>query len=193
MIPEEIQVKAEARMQSYEIMNTGEHKIPLGDKLTVFSWSGQFPGEKRQKDPYVRAWTAPEEIQKLLSRVKSGGKKCRLMITDTPINHDVHITSYGITYKGGHGDYYYDIVFENALNLAIFTEAELKLAVNNPNSAEVRPAKPESKTYTVKSGDSLWKIAQKELGNGSKYPQIAKLNGITNPNKIKVGQVLKLS
>ena len=46
-------------------------------------------------------------------------------------------------------------------------------------------------TYTVKKGDSLWKIAEKCLGNGSKYAQIAELNNIKN-NFIYAGQVLKL-
>lgn len=48
------------------------------------------------------------------------------------------------------------------------------------------------KTYTVKKGDTLWGICKKYLGDGSKYPQIAKLNGIKNPNLISVGQVIKL-
>lgn len=192
MVPEEIKVVAETRMQTYEIMNTGEHKIPLGENLTVFSWSDKFPGEARKNEPYVKAWQPPMEIQKLLSRIKHGGKKCRLMITDTPINHDVYLTNYQILYKGGHGDYHYDIEFVNALNLVVHTETELKLAVNNPNNTNTRPAKPQGKTYKVKSGDTLWKIAQKHLGSGAKYPQIAKLNGISNPNKIKAGQVLKL-
>lgn len=48
------------------------------------------------------------------------------------------------------------------------------------------------KTYTVKKGDTLWGICKKHLGDGSKYPQIAKLNGIKNPNLIRIGQVIKL-
>lgn len=32
------------------------------------------------------------------------------------------------------------------------------------------------KTYTVKPGDSLWKIAQEELGNGGLYPKIIAAN-----------------
>ena len=37
-------------------------------------------------------------------------------------------------------------------------------------------AAPEQKTYTVVAGDSLWKIAQNELGNGSLYPKIIAAN-----------------
>ena len=47
-------------------------------------------------------------------------------------------------------------------------------------------------TYTVKKGDSLWKIAKTMLQDGSRYKEIAQKNGITNPNKIQVGQILYL-
>ena len=43
--------------------------------------------------------------------------------------------------------------------------------------------------YTVKSGDTLSKIAAKY---GTTYQKIATLNGIKNPNKIYVGQKLRV-
>ena len=46
-----------------------------------------------------------------------------------------------------------------------------------------------SKTYIVKSGDTLSGIASKF---GTTYQEIAKKNGIANPNKIYPGQVLKI-
>jgi len=48
-----------------------------------------------------------------------------------------------------------------------------------------------AKTYTVKSGDSLWAIATKQLGSGSRYKEIKALNGLKS-NVIHPGQVLKL-
>lgn len=50
------------------------------------------------------------------------------------------------------------------------------------------PAYP---TYTVKKGDSLWAIAAKQLGNGSRYKEIKALNGLKS-DTIYAGQVLKL-
>lgn len=47
------------------------------------------------------------------------------------------------------------------------------------------------RTYTVKSGDSLWAIAAKELGNGNRYPEIKALNNLAS-DIIHPGQVLKL-
>lgn len=48
-------------------------------------------------------------------------------------------------------------------------------------------------THTVVKGDTLWGIAQKYLGDGTKYPQLAKINNISSPYYIYVGQVIKLS
>lgn len=48
-----------------------------------------------------------------------------------------------------------------------------------------------TKLYTVKQGDSLWKIAANQLGSGSRYNEIKKINGLTS-DIIKPGQVLKL-
>lgn len=50
-----------------------------------------------------------------------------------------------------------------------------------------------AETYTVKSGDTLSKIALEQLGSASKYQYLAQINGISNPNLIYVGQKIKLS
>jgi nucleoid-associated protein YgaU len=49
-------------------------------------------------------------------------------------------------------------------------------------------------TYTVKSGDTLSKIAKELLGNASAYTQIFEANRdqLSDPDKIKPGQVLKI-
>ena len=54
------------------------------------------------------------------------------------------------------------------------------------------PPKPTVRTYTVVSGDTLWAIAERFYGDGSKYPQIARANGIADPDRINPGQVLTI-
>lgn len=48
-------------------------------------------------------------------------------------------------------------------------------------------------TYTVKYGDTLWDIALRYLGSGTKYQYLADINGIEDPNNIHVGQKIKLT
>jgi nucleoid-associated protein YgaU len=50
------------------------------------------------------------------------------------------------------------------------------------------------RTYTVKPGDTLSKIAKEHLGNATAYMDIFKANRdqLSDPDKIKPGQVLKI-
>ncbi len=55
----------------------------------------------------------------------------------------------------------------------------------------VYTSKAATTTYTVKKNDTLWGIAAKLLGNGSRYKEIKTLNGLTS-DTIYTGQKLKI-
>jgi nucleoid-associated protein YgaU len=65
-------------------------------------------------------------------------------------------------------------------------------AASGPSASA--PASPSSKTYTVKAGDTLSRIAKEHLGNASDYMKIFNLNKdqLSNPDLIQPGQVLRL-
>ena len=56
------------------------------------------------------------------------------------------------------------------------------------------PKQAAGATYTVKAGDTLSKIAKEHLGNANSYMKIfdANKDQLTDPDKIKPGQVLKI-
>jgi len=58
----------------------------------------------------------------------------------------------------------------------------------------VESPEPEATFYTVKSGDSLSKIARAHYGNATKYPIIFEANRpmLSDPDKIYPGQVLRI-
>ena len=64
--------------------------------------------------------------------------------------------------------------------------AEIKI---DPNAKQAQQT-----TYTVKSGDTLSKIAKEHLGDASAYMKIFEANKdqLNDPDKIKPGQVLKI-
>jgi len=74
------------------------------------------------------------------------------------------------------------------------TAAAEEAVVEEPvaEAAEEPAAEPEVRTYTVESGDSLWAIAERFYGDGSKYQVIADASGIPNPDLIQPGQVLTI-
>lgn len=53
---------------------------------------------------------------------------------------------------------------------------------------------PPAKMYTVKKGDTLWKIAEQHYGKGADYPKIVAANNppIVNPDLIQPGWVLRI-
>jgi len=67
-------------------------------------------------------------------------------------------------------------------------------SMGNPAPLPAAVSRPVARYYTVKDDDSLWKIASSELGNGGRYPEIAKLNAalVSDENSVKAGMRLKL-
>lgn len=61
-------------------------------------------------------------------------------------------------------------------------------------SVEVAAGGPESRFYTVKSGDTLSAIAKQEYGNANQYMKIFEANRpmLSHPDKIYPGQVLRI-
>jgi nucleoid-associated protein YgaU len=56
----------------------------------------------------------------------------------------------------------------------------------------VTPVAPGERTYTIAKGDTLYGIAEKELGHGSKWKEISTLNNGLSAGDLKVGKVIKL-
>lgn len=76
---------------------------------------------------------------------------------------------------------------------ALPTAATADAAAADAGSADAEAA-GETEYYTIESGDTLWGIAAKFLGNGSKYPEIFEANRevIEDPDKIFVGQKIRI-
>jgi nucleoid-associated protein YgaU len=70
--------------------------------------------------------------------------------------------------------------------------ADITIDSSLPQPAPAAAASPANQTYTVKSGDTLSKIAKQFYGNANDYMKIfsANTDQLTDPNKIQVGQEL---
>ena len=199
MMPEKLTIGADAKFMSYSIISLGDVKLPRGKGIEEVSWSGTFPGESRKGAPFIKAFTKPDSLIKNLRSYRDKGAKCTLLVTGTCINLTVYISKFTGKYVGA-GDFQYEIEFIVAQEIKIYTTSELKISTPQaPRPApkkETKKTATESKTrtYTVKSGDCLWRIAQKFLGSGSRYTEIYNLNRdkISNPNLIYPGQVLRI-
>lgn len=63
----------------------------------------------------------------------------------------------------------------------------------DPSAGTINAAvAPASNTYTIKHGDTLWKIAASHYGDGKKWKQIADANPGISPSSLRVGQTITL-
>lgn len=70
-----------------------------------------------------------------------------------------------------------------------YTKETASQPVNTPETPKQPVEQPTERTYTVQRGDTLSAIASKY---GTTYQHLAEINGISNPNLIYAGQVLKI-
>ena len=86
-------------------------------------------------------------------------------------------------------DGHYNVMSPINANYLTLVKAKVE---SSQTAASIEPTGDESSdTYTVQSEDTLWSIAVKHLGSGSRWTEIAKLNGIKGTT-IYAGQTLKL-
>lgn len=144
---------------------------------------------------FERLKTSKEPFQWILNRQKPNGGMFHFS------NLTVGMENYEITDDAGAG---FDVKVK--INLKQYRPYGTKTVSIQPATTTTtatatveeapRPTNtaPQQSTYTVKSGDCLWNIAKKYLGDGSRYKEIYELNKdkITNPNLIYPNQVLTL-
>ena len=75
----------------------------------------------------------------------------------------------------------------------------IQTLVKQPNGAyrpapapQAAPAAPTGGRVTVGKGDTLWAIAAKTLGDGNRWQEIARANGVRNPRSLQPGTVLTI-
>jgi LysM repeat protein len=130
-----------------------------------------------------------------LDKWRNSGKPVRVIITDL-LNMEATIESFSWGERDATGDIYYTLALKEYRKIKNSTEESQEETITTATTTRETKA-PESssgETYTVKSGDSLWLIAKKFYGDGSKYTKIYNANAelLKNSDVIYAGQVLKI-
>jgi len=197
--PEEVTISRQKGYDTATILSSGEFDFAQGDKVKEISFASFFPKEYNEsfcqvsKGEFLDPQTAMNKLNDFLAMKMP----LRFVISETAVNVLVFVASHHSTFRGGEpGDVYFEITLR--------TWRELKVAKTTGGSqgktvtVNKKPRvdlKEKSKTYVVKPGDSLSKIAKLELGNSSAWNKIYQLNKKiigSNPNAIKPGQKLVL-
>ena len=201
--PSEIETKAGNRNKVVYILNFGEINLAKKPGLQEIRFTVLLPGRMYSFVQTEDGFHEPEYFLNCFKEYKAAAKPVQLILfrrlaDGTQLfcgNMDVLLEDYTVTEKGGEqGDFWVEMRWKEWK-----AAKSIRYSVKSQDGGNVlmeqgqeRQAKTPAATYTVKKGDCLWNIAKKQLGDGTKYKEIAKKNGISDPNKIYPGQVIKL-
>ncbi|WP_440119708.1 LysM peptidoglycan-binding domain-containing protein [Paenibacillus sp. QZ-Y1] len=190
--PEELTISRSKGYETINMLEHGEFDFAQEEKVKEITFSSFFPKEyDASYCMYEKDFPDPRVAMNMLNTFLISKKPLRFIITNTGVNVPVYLISHNSTFRGGEsGDIYFDITLRTWRDSKV---EKVGAAKSSSKSGSRTDLKKNSKTYTVKSGDSLSKIAKLELGNSSKWNEIYKLNTKTigsDPNRIRPGQKL---
>lgn len=172
--------------QKITLLNIGEINL-LGQRgLATGTLSSFFPSTKSPF--YRRADREPNEYINTLQKWKNGDDPIRLIVSGSNINLAMTIDKLTYSQKEGDGDIYYTVDLSEYRYLNV--SAVASPAAAKDSGLKERPnTKVKSKEELVRSvNDTLWAMACRNYGDGTKWTDIAKANNITDPKSLKIGQ-----
>lgn len=210
LTPEMIEITAAARTMTLDSLTdavelpTGKNGAPLR-----YSWSGILVGRARTRRGSEHLnrerWTDPERLDERLREWANGGRKLRLVATDSRIRGPVFIQAYRSSIGGGHGDINYSLELVEWRELKVHRKGSDKKGKGKERDGSGGDKKKganksegkggDRKTYTVKGGDTLGAIAKKFLGSVTRWREIYEIdrNRKTigpNPDALQPGMIL---
>lgn len=211
--PSKMTTKISNKNKTVTLINDGEVSILKSQGLTEISFdlllpnveypfadykSGKFKNAKYFLDKFEKLKSNKTAFQFIVSRELPKGKD--LFSTNITLS----LEDYSIIEDAKEG---FDVTASIKLKqYKLFStkvvQLQTTIAASSSSGVIFIPAKEETPPkvntstippYTVKSGDCLWNICKRYLGDGSKYWSIAELNNIKNPHLIYAGQVIRFS
>ena len=203
--PEKLTLKVKSANKTMTLINEGEVNFLKDAGLTDIEFDVLIPAVQYSFANYDGGFKSPVYFTNWFEELKTSKKPFQFIVSrkmpDGKLMFDndmtVSMESYTIKEQSNNG---FDLTVSIKLKqYRPFGTKVLKVNGNVASVVSVReqgnsPAPTQGTTYTVQKGDTLWNIAKKTYGDGSKYTKIYEANKdkITNPNLIYVGQVLTI-
>lgn len=210
--PEDVTITGGANNSTSDTVGQGEINdlgFPTLKELTISSF---FP-KSYNGELYINTggdFRDPDYYIKFFEDIKKAREPFRVIITDINVNMLVSIENFEYKYQYGTDDVDYSLELKEYKehNIRVLkpsgsgyvtsdsVQQVASASVTNTNSnRSIERSIP--KIYTVVQGDNLWKIAQKYLGDGSRWQEIYTYNNNKsiiggNPNLILPGMELSI-
>jgi len=196
--PPQIQIQREKQYETVNIMRLGEIDFPQAEKIKEISFSSFLPAYDSGdpfpsycRYPLPSDWN-PQIVMNQINDMMLSKKPLRLIISDTAVNVLVFVSTHNSSFMGGEvGDIYFD------LTCRTYREVKVRTTSEDVQQSVLTDNRPDTKatptTYSVKTSDTLYKIAKLVLGDGGRWRDIYNLNQSvigSDPNTIQVGQEL---
>lgn len=202
--PEEIKISKAQVIETYNVLKLGKVARAAETELDKYTFEAELPGKLygyvvtsgdfKPADYYLNKFIQWRDSKEPVRFIKSNGE-------GDDVSTLVLFESFDTLESAGEeGDYYVSFTLieykphgkKEARMITQVASASVVPQIKVTTKAREGQA-PKPKTYTVASGDTLWSIAKRFLGDGAKYREIVKINSqIKNPGLIYVGQVIKL-
>ena len=188
VLPSAINVQDYAITNDSNITGLGDVTVFGGKGLRTIEISSFFPNPKRKYkfvnyNDYPKQYDCVAKIKKWMDK----GEVLRFIVTGTEINFQVRITDFEYSEQDGTRDVYFTINLKEYRKIKISSTTPNKKKTDNKDRTDTKETdnKPKQKTYTVKSGDTLYDIAKKHYGKGSDYKKIIEKNKSKYPSLAK--------
>ena len=188
VLPSAINVQDYAITNDSNITGLGDVTVFGGKGLRTIEISSFFPNPKKKYyfvsyTDYPKQYDCVAKIKKWMDK----GEVLRFIVTGTEINFQVRITDFEYSEQDGTRDVYFTINLKEYRKIKISSTTPKKKKTDNKDRTDTKETdnKPKQKTYTVKSGDTLYDIAKKYYGKGSDYKKIIEKNKSKYPSLAK--------
>lgn len=210
--PSKLQLKIENQNKTLNLIDEGQINILKKPGLTSIDFKFLLPNVKYPFAKYKNGFKKADVFLEKIEELKVSQEPFQFIVTrETPngkslynTNIKVSVEDYTIEEESKQG---LDVIVSIKLKqykdygtkkCTITLKQESKATVTVQNTRETTnspaPSPNTTKTHPVEKGDTLWGIAKKYYGDGSKYKVIHEANKdkVSNPNLIYPGQVLTI-
>lgn len=203
--PEKVSESGAGDGEDFTISKLGNINIPKDPKLEEYPLESYFPAAETHYSS--TPFKEPQYYIDAIKRWKKNKMAVRYIYVNGSfsINELVTIEQFDYEESDGSGDVYFTLSLKKYVSFGpkkmvivkkpeeTKSGADKSVVVQKDTPPRQNP-KPEPKIYALVKGDSLWKLAQRFLGNGNRFREIANLNGIKDSQfrKLQIGMKVKI-